>query len=209
MARIGIQVADALAYANKQGVLHRDIKPSNLLLDMQGTVWITDFGLAKADGDDLTHTGDIIGTIRYMAPERFESVSLPQSDVYSLGITLYELLTLQQAFEAKNRGKLIELVLRERRFGHGNWTRTFPATWKPSFSSAWRKTRKTATRRPTRWRRICAASWPIGRFRLDERHGGSKRGGGLDATPPSRVFWVWLSSCWQASPSHLAWRRCR
>ena len=74
VARIGVQVADALAYAHRQGVLHRDVKPSNLLLDAQGTSWVTDFGLAKAasDGDDLTHTGDIVGTLRYMAPERFD-----------------------------------------------------------------------------------------------------------------------------------------
>jgi hypothetical protein len=64
VARIGVQVADALAYANAQGTLHRDIKPSNLLLDTQGTVWVADFGLAKAtDSEDLTHAGDIIGAM--------------------------------------------------------------------------------------------------------------------------------------------------
>jgi WD40 repeat protein len=113
VARIGVQVADALAYAHKQGVLHRDIKPSNLLLDQQGTVWVTDFGLAKADGDDLTHTGDIVGTIRYMAPERFDGTSRPESDLYSLGLTLYEMIALRPAFDAANRAKLIEQVLRE------------------------------------------------------------------------------------------------
>src|SRR5208283_1165384 len=69
-AQIGAQVAEALAYAHGQGVIHRDIKPSNLLLDDQGTVWITDFGLAKvADQKDLTGTGDVLGTLRYMPPE--------------------------------------------------------------------------------------------------------------------------------------------
>ena len=105
MARLGSQVADGLAYAHSQGILHRDIKPSNLLLDASGTVWVTDFGLAKAEGSDaLTHTGDIVGTLRYMAPERFDGWSDPRSDVYSLGVTLYELLTLQYLFqEAESR----------------------------------------------------------------------------------------------------------
>ena len=72
VARIGLQVAEALEYANRQGVLHRDVKPSNLLLDPKGNVWVADFGLAKAaDAEDITHSGDIVGTVRYMAPERF------------------------------------------------------------------------------------------------------------------------------------------
>ncbi|HEX5272381.1 MAG TPA: serine/threonine-protein kinase, partial [Gemmataceae bacterium] len=113
-ARVGLQVADALSYAHRQGVLHRDVKPSNLLLDLDGTVWVTDFGLAKAEGtDELTHTGDIVGTVRYMAPERFDGHSLAQSDVYSLGLTLYELLTLRPAFDDTNKARLIERVLHE------------------------------------------------------------------------------------------------
>jgi serine/threonine protein kinase len=114
VARVGLQVADALAYAHRQGILHRDIKPSNLLMDQQGTVWITDFGLAKAEGaDDLTQTGDIVGTLRFMAPERFDGRSLPQSDVYALGVTLYELLTLRPAFDDTNKARLVEKVLHE------------------------------------------------------------------------------------------------
>jgi serine/threonine protein kinase/WD40 repeat protein/tetratricopeptide (TPR) repeat protein len=114
VARIGVQAAEALTYAHRQGILHRDIKPSNLLLDAQGTVWITDFGLAKAEGtEELTQTGDIVGTIRFMAPERFEGKSLPQSDVYSLGVTLYEMLTLRPAFDHTNKVKLIDKVVHE------------------------------------------------------------------------------------------------
>src|SRR5262249_32035427 len=72
------------------------------------------FGRAKAEGaDELTHTGDIVGTIRFMAPERFEGKSLPQSDVYSLGVTLYELLTLRPAFDHTNKAKLIDKVVHE------------------------------------------------------------------------------------------------
>ncbi len=112
VARVGVQVGDALAYAHGQGVLHRDVKPSNLLLDAKGNVWVTDFGLAKAaDGEDLTHTGDIVGTLRYMAPECFNGKGDVRSDVYSLGLTLYELLTLRPAFVGKDRNELLGQVM--------------------------------------------------------------------------------------------------
>lgn len=111
VARIGVQVAAALAYAHRMGVLHRDIKPSNLLLDLEANVWVTDFGLAKAeDSDDLTHTGDLLGTLRYMPPEAFEGKSDTRGDVYSLGLTLFELVALRPAYEEADRNKLIRLV---------------------------------------------------------------------------------------------------
>jgi WD40 repeat protein/serine/threonine protein kinase len=114
VARVGTQVADALAHAASQGVLHRDIKPSNLLLDETGNVWVTDFGLAKADdGDNLTHTGDIVGTLRYMAPERFNGQGDLRSDIYSLGLTLYELLALRPAFDEADRNQLIKQVMHD------------------------------------------------------------------------------------------------
>ncbi len=113
VARVGMQVADALAHAASQGILHRDIKPSNLLLDDTGNVWVTDFGLAKAasDSDDLTHTGDIVGTLRYMASERFDGQGDLRSDVYSRGLTLYELLALRPAFDEADRNKLVKEVM--------------------------------------------------------------------------------------------------
>ncbi len=127
VARVGLQVAEALAYAHSEGILHRDIKPSNLLLDAKGTVWVTDFGLAKAEGTDaLTHTGDIVGTLRYMAPERFEGWSDPRSDVYALGVTLYELLTLQYLFTEGNRVKLIDRVVHEAPTGPRKLDRSIP-----------------------------------------------------------------------------------
>jgi serine/threonine protein kinase/WD40 repeat protein/tetratricopeptide (TPR) repeat protein len=114
VARIGSRVADALAYAHAQGVLHRDIKPSNLLLDSAGEVWVADFGLAKVEGSEgPTRVGDVVGTVRYMAPERFEGRSDPRSDVYGLGATLYELLALQPAFEGEDRLALINRIARE------------------------------------------------------------------------------------------------
>jgi serine/threonine protein kinase len=111
VARIGVQVADALEYAHKQGVVHRDIKPSNLLLDRHGTVWVTDFGQAKADDhQNLTHTGDVLGTLRYLPPEAFEGRTDARGDVYSLGLTLYELLSFRPAFDEKERNRLIKQV---------------------------------------------------------------------------------------------------
>jgi WD40 repeat protein/tetratricopeptide (TPR) repeat protein len=110
VAQIGRQTAQGLAYAHSRGIVHRDIKPSNLLLDPAGVVWITDFGLAKAEEDGLTATGDIMGTFRYMAPERFRGQADARADIYALGVTLYELLTLKSAYSSNDRLKLIELV---------------------------------------------------------------------------------------------------
>jgi WD40 repeat protein/tetratricopeptide (TPR) repeat protein len=94
-------------------VLHRDIKPANLLLDARGVLWVTDFGLVKAaDFEDLTNTGDIVGTLRYMAPERFNGHADPRSDIYALGLTLYELLTLHPAFDEADRLGLIDRIRR-------------------------------------------------------------------------------------------------
>jgi serine/threonine protein kinase/tetratricopeptide (TPR) repeat protein len=110
VARMGLQVAEALAHAHSQGVLHRDIKPSNLLLDAHRTVWVTDFGLAKQEGSDLTHSGDVVGTLRYLAPERFRGTSDARTDIYGLGVTLYELLTMRPAFTTTDRPRLIHEI---------------------------------------------------------------------------------------------------
>ena len=112
VARIGLQVARALDYAHEHSVLHRDIKPSNLILDGSGTVWVSDFGLAKVlDQQDLTNTGDVLGTLRYMPPEAFQGQADQRSDLYSLGITLYEMLVLRPAFDQKERHLLISQVV--------------------------------------------------------------------------------------------------
>ena len=114
IARLGAQVADALGHAHKRGVFHRDIKPSNLILDGQGNIWITDFGLAKfEDGDDLTHSQDLVGTLRFMAPERFHGLSDPRCDVYALGATLYEMVTLRPCFSGQSHAQLIHRIEHE------------------------------------------------------------------------------------------------
>jgi tetratricopeptide (TPR) repeat protein/predicted Ser/Thr protein kinase len=111
VARVGVQAAGALQYAHEQGVLHRDVKPANLLLDDHQTVWVTDFGLAKLTGhDDLTASGDVIGTLRYLAPESLRGETDPRSDVYSLGLSLYELLTLNPPFGDLTPSELLRQV---------------------------------------------------------------------------------------------------
>ena len=101
IARIIANVANALDYAHRQGILHRDIKPSNLLLDCNGTIWVADFGLARqADLASVTQTGEIVGTLRYMAPEQLRGEADVRTDIYALGLTLYELLMLKPAVHA-------------------------------------------------------------------------------------------------------------
>lgn len=117
IAKIGLQAAEALAYAHQQGILHRDIKPSNLLLDRQGTVHVSDFGLATALNSDAVSTvasQSQDGTLRYMAPERLLSGGGGgAADQYSLGLTLYELLTGRPALSPESPGKMIKRICEE------------------------------------------------------------------------------------------------
>jgi serine/threonine protein kinase len=108
---MGIQAASALDYAHEQAVLHRDIKPANLLLDHQGVVYITDFGVA-IDWDSLLTRQplQLAGTLAYVAPEQLEGRADERSDVYALGVTLYELCTLTPAYRAATNEALLELV---------------------------------------------------------------------------------------------------
>ncbi len=110
VARVGMQVAEALSHAHSHGVVHRDIKPSNLLMDNEGRVWVTDFGLAKHEAaESVTMSGGLVGTLRYMAPEQFDGDADARSDVHSLGLTLYELLVLAPAFPETGHGELVRL----------------------------------------------------------------------------------------------------
>ncbi len=114
IAELGIQAAKALDYAHEQGVIHRDIKPANLLLDETGRLWITDFGLAQLESDaGMTMTGDLVGTLRYMSPEQALAKRVVvdhRTDIYSLGVTLYELLALRPAFDGADRQKLLKQI---------------------------------------------------------------------------------------------------
>jgi tetratricopeptide (TPR) repeat protein len=115
VAELGVQAAEALDHAHQLGVVHRDVKPANLLLDGRGRLWVTDFGLAQVQHADasLTLSGDLVGTVRYMSPEQALArrvVIDHRTDVYSLGATLYELLTLQPAFMGGDRQELLRQI---------------------------------------------------------------------------------------------------
>ncbi|MHC4403930.1 MAG: protein kinase domain-containing protein [Planctomycetota bacterium] len=117
VVNLGVQAAEALEHAHQMGVVHRDVKPSNLMLDVRGHLWVTDFGLAMTQTDpSLTTTGDLLGTLRYMSPEQVQGqrrVLDHRTDVYSLGLTLYEMLTLQPAFGDGEREKLVRRIIEE------------------------------------------------------------------------------------------------
>jgi serine/threonine protein kinase len=112
-----VQAANALEYAHQMGVVHRDVKPANLLVDAHGRLWITDFGLAQFHADaGLTQTGDIFGTLRYMSPEQAAGKRVlldHRTDIYSLGATLYELVTLEPMFPGRNRQELLRQIIHE------------------------------------------------------------------------------------------------
>jgi serine/threonine protein kinase/Tfp pilus assembly protein PilF len=114
VASVGVQAAEALDHAHKHGILHRDVKPANLMLDITGNLWVTDFGLARMDGNpQMTMTGDLIGTLRYMSPEQALAKRVivdHRTDIYSLGVTLYELLTLEPAFPGRDREEVLRQI---------------------------------------------------------------------------------------------------
>jgi len=114
IAEIGIQAAEALDHAHQMGIVHRDIKPSNLMIDERGKLWVTDFGLARNQGDaSMTMTGDLVGTLRYMSPEQALAKRITvdhRTDIYSLGVTLYELLTLRAAFPSNDRQETLRQI---------------------------------------------------------------------------------------------------
>jgi tetratricopeptide (TPR) repeat protein len=113
-AEWAIQAAEALDGAHALGVVHRDVKPANLLVDGNGRLWVTDFGLAQVQNDArLTLSGDLVGTLRYMSPEQAlakRAVIDHRTDIYSLGATLYELLTLAPAFTGSDRQELLQQI---------------------------------------------------------------------------------------------------
>lgn len=125
VARKIFHVCDALDYAHRHGTLHRDIKPANLIFDREGEIWVTDFGLAKLEeATSFTRTGDIVGTPQYMPPESFEGRYDERSEVYAVGLSLYEMLTQRPAIEAGSQAEAIRAALAG--------VTTSPRKWAPS-----------------------------------------------------------------------------
>ncbi|MCA9126806.1 MAG: serine/threonine protein kinase [Planctomycetales bacterium] len=112
IARKGATICDALEYAHTQGVLHRDIKPANILVDQANEVWLADFGLAKLFGQgELTKSGDIIGTPQYMPPESFNGKYDARSEVFAVGLTLFEMLTGRPVNSGRSASEIIRQAL--------------------------------------------------------------------------------------------------
>jgi len=115
VAQMGVLLADALQHAHDAGVIHRDIKPRNIKLDNEGKLWLTDFGLAQIkDTPSLTQTGLLIGTLRYMSPEQaagIKGIIDHRTDIYSLGVTLCEILVLKPVVEGKTTQEIVKEVI--------------------------------------------------------------------------------------------------
>ena len=156
------KVADALDYAHTQNVVHRDIKPANIMLLKDGKIKVTDFGIARITSQSKTATGTVMGTPSYMSPEQLAGAKVDgRADLFSLGVTMYELLTGEKPFTGETRGDP-DVPHRQCAASRPSSRRAPICRWvaAPSWTSLWRKTRTSGTSGAARWRRTSARCSP-------------------------------------------------
>ncbi|MGE5715288.1 MAG: protein kinase domain-containing protein [Acidobacteriota bacterium] len=137
IAEIVTSVGEALDYAHRRGIVHRDVKPANIILTNDGTVKITDFGIAKIETSSLTETGQFLGTPNYMSPEQVTGEIVDgRSDLFSLGVVLYELLTRKKPFAGDNLTSISYKIVHEDYPPPQTYDATIPAEFNPILARA-------------------------------------------------------------------------
>lgn len=217
LAGLVAEVADGLEHAHQSGVIHRDVKPHNLLLGRDNRLHIADFGLARlTDQPHLTMAGDVMGTPSYLSPEQVRANGHEvdhRTDIYSLGVTLYELITWRHPSAARRANRSSAASARSSPSHPGDWRATSPSIWRPSACGPSRRKPIAAISRPRPWPRTCVASPMAGRSSADASGRSARRSSGPGVTRrPRRPSWppqppcCWSSGWGSASPPAAASR---
>ena len=202
-----VQVLRAARFAHRRGIIHRDLKPHNVIVDEEGRAKVTDFGIARAGASDMTQTGSIMGTAQYLSPEQAQghAVSEP-SDLYSIGIILYELLTGRVPFEGESAVTIALKHVNERPIAAEHAQPRGAARARgASCCARWRRTRRAASPTPTRSSRRSSTPARCSTARVrsapptvaEERATYEPRirrrlADEVYEEPPGRRWWLWL-----------------
>jgi serine/threonine-protein kinase len=159
VAQIGLEISQALSVAHKHDIIHRDIKPQNIMVQPDGNIKVMDFGIARAKNSHLTQDNSVLGTAHYVSPEQTQGKELgPTSDIYSLGIVMYEASTGRVPFEGDDAITVALKQVNEQPIPPSQLNPNVDSALEASSSSACRRTRPTASRRPTSSRARCATT---------------------------------------------------